>query len=150
MKIYSVTMKNLLHSFVAIALSLCVYASSTSAQNLVHQTPGKLNNFKSTKSQIPSEYSSSSQSAGVSSSVPMDPLSALVSVPNASWTSIAGLFDLQSNGRGLHNIQVDPDNPNHIHVCAMTTTSVDPTDTNGSAYPSRRVLYAFSADGGAT
>lgn len=54
----------------------------------------------------------------------------------------------QSNGRSMHNIQVDPTNPNHIHalIQGMQNTSAD--DTVGLF--SRRLYYTYSTDAGVT
>jgi len=137
-------MKNLLR-----VVLLTVFSSSLSLAQIA-VPPANSNLFKNliAKRQVASEYSSGVESK--SYSVPSDPLSTLVSVPGANWTKVRGLFDLQTNGRGLHNIQVDPSNPLNIHICVMTTTSTDPSDTSGGAYPSRRVMYSFSSDGGTT
>jgi hypothetical protein len=75
--------------------------------------------------------------------------SSIISLPNSSYTGIGGNFDLQVHGRGLHNLQVDPSDPMKMHFCAMTTTSKLVSDTTGGNYPSRRIVYSYSSDGGA-
>jgi hypothetical protein len=75
-----------------------------------------------------------------------------VTVSGAKSTGITGKWYIQTQGQALHNIQVDPSNPNNIHACAMMATDLTlPDDTlEASFYPSRRVYYVFSSDGGAT
>ncbi|HWF43646.1 MAG TPA: hypothetical protein VG537_03290, partial [Candidatus Kapabacteria bacterium] len=58
-----------------------------------------------------------------------------------------GTWPQQSNSRGLHNIQVDPSNPNNIH--AVITANADLSGKN-TAVPDRRCYYTFSHDGGVT
>ncbi len=60
---------------------------------------------------------------------------------------ISTIWENQSNGRSLHNIQVDPDHPNNVHVVLMGTTGNAVTDT-ANAYPTRRCMYTFSSDAG--
>jgi hypothetical protein len=144
-------MKTLIQSITLFAL--LIFVSIAPAQNILRRVPTTFDNSKfSFKQHSTSEVGqpSISQGQGKHSSFPLDPLSSLVAVPNASSMGINGLFDLQTNGRGLHNIQIDPSDPNKIHCCVMTTTTTDPSDTNGSAYPSRRVMYTYSGDGGIT
>lgn len=80
--------------------------------------------------------------------VPSDPLPPLVSVPGATWVGIKGYYDLQTNRSGLHNIQVDPENPNNIHAAVMSAFDVTVDDTVAQTYSQRRVYYVFSSDGG--
>jgi 3D (Asp-Asp-Asp) domain-containing protein len=85
-----------------------------------------------------------------SATFPADPLSALVAAPGADYIGIRSHYYLQTNGRGLHNIQVDPDAPNQIHAVIMATSSNSDNDSVGGAFESRRVYYTYSSDGGAT
>lgn len=71
-------------------------------------------------------------------------------VAGAVFTGVAGTYDRQTNGGPLHNFQIDPSNPQRIHAAIMTTISNLPADTAGFAYPSRRVMYINSTDGGLT
>lgn len=127
--------------------------SNIFAQSSLRRAPGKSASANASMKQVSVNELGIVAETGQhenNSSTPFQPLSPLVSVSNASFTGISGLFDLQSHGRGLHNIQIDPTNPLKIHACAMTTISSDPADTNAQAYPSRRIIYSFSSDGGVT
>ncbi len=77
-----------------------------------------------------------------------DPLPASVSVPGADLIPVSGhLQQPQSDGRALHNIQVDPSNPMNVHAVIMELSSDYVKDSN---LLSRRVYYTFSSDGGKT
>jgi hypothetical protein len=65
-------------------------------------------------------------------------------------TGVSGTYDRQTNGGPLHNFQIDPSNPQRIHAAIMSTIANTTADTIGFAYPSRRVLYINSTDGGTT
>ena len=62
-------------------------------------------------------------------------------------TNISGFWDLQSNGGAVNYIEMNPSNPDFIHVAMMEST--DSTDAI-SVSMSRRVFYNFSYDGGTT
>ncbi len=84
--------------------------------------------------------------ARVSTRSEFQPLSTEVAVAGADSLPITGhLEQTQSDGRGLHNIQVDPSNSQNVHAVIMELISADPKDTN---LTSRRILYTFSSDGG--
>ncbi len=79
---------------------------------------------------------------------PMQVLSNGVSIVGADSLPIWGHFQQQqSDGRALHNIQVDPSNPLNVHAVVMEETSTNPSDT---FFSYRRLLYSFSSDGGHT
>ncbi len=83
-----------------------------------------------------------------SSGAPLQPLSSAVSIPGADSLPISGhLQQPQTDGRALHNIQVDPSNPLYVHAVITELSSDWVHDTN---LLSRRVYYTFSSDGGHT
>jgi hypothetical protein len=60
-------------------------------------------------------------------------------------TKISGFWDLQSNGGAINYIEMNPANPDNIHIAMMVSIdSVDPVAVSMS----RRVFYNFSYDGG--
>jgi hypothetical protein len=60
-------------------------------------------------------------------------------------TNISGFWDLQSNGGAINYIEMNPSNPDLVHVVMMASTdSIDPI----SVSMSRKVFYNFSYDGG--
>ncbi|GEM_PF-2301004 len=80
------------------------------------------------------------------------PLSPMISLPGTTLLPVTGTFPFQSNGKSLHNIQVDPSNTNNIH--AVIVSALDPSDADtgstAGAVPSRRCFYTFSSDAGKT
>jgi hypothetical protein len=62
-------------------------------------------------------------------------------------TNISGFWDLQSNGGAVNYIEMNPTNPDFIHVAMMASS--DSSDAV-SVSMSRRVFYNFSYDGGTT
>lgn len=82
--------------------------------------------------------------------VPSEPLSALVVPQGADPLGISTHYYVQSNGRALHNICIDPDDANKIHAVIMATTDNSNADSIKGEYPSRRALYCYSADAGKT
>lgn len=85
----------------------------------------------------------------VSSSVPSFPLSPSIAFPAGIDTlPVVGSFAFQSDGRPLHNIQIDPSNPMNIH--AIITDPTDPSAADTAQLLTRRCFYTFSSDGGAT
>jgi hypothetical protein len=62
-----------------------------------------------------------------------------------TYTTLSGYYDYQSNGGSVHYIRVNPATGN-IHVTYMMR--VDSADAATSA--TRRTMYAFSTDGGAS
>src|SRR5205085_8442923 len=70
-------------------------------------------------------------------------------IPGATPIGISGKYHVQSSHGGLHNIQVDPDDPMKIHALVMTALNVKITDTTTAAnFPQRNIYYTFSSDGG--
>jgi hypothetical protein len=62
-------------------------------------------------------------------------------------TNISGFWDLQSNGGAINYIEINPTNPDNVHIAMMASTdSIDPIGVSMS----RRVFYNFSYDGGNT
>ncbi len=60
-------------------------------------------------------------------------------------TGIYGYWDLQSNGGAVNYIEMNPTNPENVHVVMMIATD----SSSGTALStSRRVAYNFSYDGG--
>lgn len=83
--------------------------------------------------------------------IPLQPLSSVITIAGAVDIGLASKWHLTTNGQPLHNIQVDPDNAQNIHVCMMAALNVKVTDTTtANFFPQRRVYYTFSSDGGAT
>lgn len=65
--------------------------------------------------------------------------------PKGVETKIFGYWDLQSNGGAINYIEINPNNPNNIHVVSMISTD----SSSGTAVSmSRRIVYNFSYDGG--
>jgi len=86
-----------------------------------------------------------------SSSLPFNPLSSLISIPGAYDLGLLTKWHLATNGGPLHNIQIDPSNPLKIHACIMGAENVTPAQTvTANYYPTRRVYYFYSSDGGQT
>src|SRR5438128_7601753 len=69
------------------------------------------------------------QSPEQNNNFPNAPLSPMISVPGATPLGISGKWYTQGV-HGLHNIQVDPDNPNNIHAVVMTALNVTDNDTS--------------------
>lgn len=92
----------------------------------------------------------SRSSSAVNQNFPSDPMSALVSAQGANFIGVRTHYYVQTNGRALHNVQVDPDAPNNVHAAIMATSSNADADSIGGAYDSRCVYYVFSSDGGTT
>src|SRR5689334_5606811 len=68
------------------------------------------------------------------------PQAAQVTVNGATDVGITGKWYIQTARGGLHNVQVDPSNPNNIHMCAMQALNTQPSDTlDNSYYLNRRV-----------
>ncbi len=84
-------------------------------------------------------------------SFPSSPLSALVSIPGATPLGVSGRWFTQGV-HGLHNIQVDPDNPMNVHAVIMSATGVTGAGdtTTANFFPTRNTYYTFSSDGGVT
>jgi len=68
--------------------------------------------------------------------------------PGVDSLPLVGSFAFQSDGRPLHNIQIDPSNPLNIH--AVITDATDPSAKDTALLLTRRCLYTFSSDGGLT
>src|SRR4051812_11305177 len=64
------------------------------------------------------------------------PLSPMVVVQGADVLPVTGVWEQQSNGRALHNIQVDPSDPNKIH--AVITGTTDNEFSTDKSWPNRR------------
>ncbi len=60
---------------------------------------------------------------------------------------IAGTWPQQSNSRALHNIQVDPTDPNKIHA---VITGMTDNSGNDIGSLTRRAMYTYSTDAGKT
>lgn len=91
---------------------------------------------------------SSSPTVG-QSGFPSSHFSNLLSVPNADVLPISSRYDVAANGRALHSLAVDPDDPMKLHFIAMVLTDNTAADTAApNAFSSRRVVYSYSSDGG--
>jgi hypothetical protein len=138
-------MKNLLRFGFILALlfiSISLFAQSTNNRFLIEKGSKAFG--------LENKGENSSQQLNYSS-FPTSPLSALVSVPGAVDIGISGKYHTQTGRGGLHNIQVDPDNPQKIHVVVMTALNVKNSDTTtANNYPQRNIYYTYSADGGIT
>lgn len=76
-----------------------------------------------------------------------NPLSPTIALPSGQdQIPVSGWWTQQSNGRALHNIQVDPSDPNKIHVVITGNTTFDVSDTTDAA--SRVCYYCYSSDRG--
>lgn len=74
-----------------------------------------------------------------------------VSVNGATQMSLKNWYSFQTSGRAIHNIQVDPSNPQRVHAVAMAEPNPGPQDTSATVvWPGRRVYYMFSSNGGST
>lgn len=136
-------MKTLTRAIVLIAI---VFAYATHAK-----TPSM--KFLDPKSRVPAQTKNlsdipSAAPTDINKTFPSDPLSALVAAPGANFIGVRSHYYLQTNGRALHNIQVDPDMPNQVHAIIMATSSNSDDDSVGGDYNSRRVYYTYSTDGG--
>jgi len=96
------------------------------------------------------ETSNALPTSTLNDNFPGSPLSPMYSVPGADKLPISSYYDVGTNSRSMHNLVVDPENPLRLHFISMVTTSQSPSDTVAGAYPSRRVQYTYSADGGVT
>lgn len=133
-----------------LAVGLLVIAGTSYSQSRTSKNfPSVATPMKYGNSGVMPEYRGSLTNEPTASAFPSSPLSSLVSIPGASSLGISGKWYTQGI-RGLHNIQVDPDQPNNIHAVIMTAPNVTLNDTIGSKFPTRNVFYTFSADGGAT
>lgn len=136
-------MKRYLYVFVAIAFC----ASLSVAQNRINTGLYSKQVAKS----LPSDNAAFISNGQPSSSVPFDPISSLVSIPGGYDLGLLTKWHLASNGGPLHNIQIDPSNPQKIHACIMAALNTTPAQTTtDSFYPNRRVFYFYSGDGGQT
>src|SRR5207248_408449 len=75
-----------------------------------------------------------------------NPLPATITVPGVDMIPVTSSFPWQSNGRALHNIQVDPSDPNTIHAVLTGTQILTAADT--ANLTSRRCFYTVSHDAG--
>jgi hypothetical protein len=74
-----------------------------------------------------------------------------IDVPGANQLSLRNWYPTHTNGRALHNIQVDPSNPRRVHAVIMGDPAPAEDDTSADAsWPGRRVYYMFTSDAGAT
>ncbi len=73
-----------------------------------------------------------------------------IAIPGAVFIGVSTKYHVQTNHGGLHNIQVDPLNPQRIHAVVMAAPNIGVADTVGGAYPTRNIFYVFSNDGGVT
>ncbi len=147
-------MNKLLRSFLLIAAISgaampAAHAQTTSASKKAKVNPSAVRATPSSQAHRPAP--SSEQVTPF-----LNPNSAPYAVPQGHdvegsiFTGVAGTYDRQTNGGPLHNFQIDPSNPQRIHAAIMSTTANTPADSVGFAYPSRRVLYINSTDGGMT
>jgi hypothetical protein len=65
--------------------------------------------------------------------------------PGTDSIPVASMWSEQSNSRALHNIQVDPSDPNKIHAVITGMTNVSGNDVGSLT---RRVFYTYSSDAG--
>jgi len=90
-----------------------------------------------------------SQGGNINSTTPILPLNPSVAMPaGLDSLPVQGSFAFQSDGRPLHNIQIDPSNPKNIHV--VITDATDPSAKDTAQLLTRRCYYTFSSDGGVT
>ena len=131
-------MKRILPSLAFITVLL--FATVTFAQIAAHIThPAK---------SFPSESITPSSHSPASNGFHFSPLSSSISLPGVSLLSFTGTLQAQADAKALHNIQVDPSNPNKIHAVIMSTT--DPSENDTATLYTRRCFYTFSNDGGKT
>jgi hypothetical protein len=139
--------KNIISCFLAV-FALVSFGSSVNAQFIAQSRSGVhgrgMAAYKTPP--VPSEHPVAGGS--VVSGIPSSPLSALVAVPSGlDSLPVSGSFQFQSDGRPLHNIQIDPDHPNQIH--AVITDALDPSAADTALLLTRRCFYTYSSDGGA-
>ena len=135
--------KYLLHLFIlagigVIALPIEAQHSSSVASKISCKIPSHV---------IPNERSAVS-SQSVYAALHSNPFPQSITVPGTDMMPVAGTFTFQSNGRSLHNVQIDPSNPLKMH--AVITGTIDQTDADTSQYATRRCFYCYSSDGGKT
>ncbi|MCC6864629.1 MAG: T9SS type A sorting domain-containing protein [Ignavibacteria bacterium] len=68
-----------------------------------------------------------------------------ITVGNEILTGISGFYDYKTNGETNEYIQVDPSNPDVIHVIDVQSDSLDAAGST-----TRKTRYSFSTDGGNT
>jgi len=138
-------MKNLFRVAFILMLSIAPYSLQSQTKNAAsHMKPRHglgMVSSESSKTTIPEVKDNNS--------FPADPLSSLITVPGATPLGISGKWYLQGV-HGLHNVQVDPDNPMNVHAVVMTALNVTTDTSTANFFPTRNVYYTFSADGGAT
>ena len=129
-------------------LTLFLSNSASQAQQTA-RTPSILRTPYGTRAIKAHSVSSEHAPFGSFSSMPNFPLSPDVALPpGLDSLPIRGSFALQSDGRPLHNVQIDPSNPLNIHV--VITDVLDPSAADTATLYTRRCFYTFSSDGGMT
>ncbi len=134
-------------------LGLLVASGSASAQQLSARRATSIETQRAVRRAVQGEMSGQASSSAPTSSATFfghnAELPASITLPGATPLNIGGKYDRQTNARALHNVQVDPENPMNIHAVVMTASGT-PADTIAYGFPSRRVYYTFSSNGGTT
>jgi hypothetical protein len=139
-----------MNRFSTLFLSAIFLFLSSSLFAQVKQTTGQSGAHQSYQTVRHAEYGNGTVTATPSNGFPDSHLSPQIVVPGADMLPISSHYDVGTNSRSMHNLIVDPDDPQKLHFMAMETTSNSPSDTVGGKYPSRRVAYTYSANGGKT
>jgi hypothetical protein len=76
-----------------------------------------------------------------------------IAIPGCYSMGMESKYQTQTDGRSLHNIQVDPSNPQNIHAVIMNAPNASTADTSGNnlgggQYLTRNCFYTFSSNGG--
>ncbi|MFI5263305.1 MAG: hypothetical protein ACHQM6_02180, partial [Candidatus Kapaibacterium sp.] len=136
--------------FSVVFFSLVFLSASSSFFAQIKQTTGQRGAYQPFQSVKHTEYGASSTTSTPYNGFPDSHLSPQITVPGADMLPISSHYDIGTNSRSMHNVIVDPDDPLKLHFMAMETTSNSPSDSVAGKYPSRRVAYSYSADGGKT
>jgi hypothetical protein len=127
-----------------VALALVAVSSAASVAQFAKTTSNTAHRWATEASNVRTHAGST---AAIARKFPSNPLSPMISLPSGQdMLPMNGWWTQQSNGRALHNIQVDPSNPSKIHVVVTGNTSFDVNDTASAG--SRVCYYCFSSDGG--
>lgn len=133
--------------FTACIILVSFIASFSFAQQQKSLNP---NGFNQAAPALPQGDFGAPSKASKSNNFPSAPLSSLASVTGANPLPISTKWENNTNGRSLHTLVRDPDDALKLHFVAMIAKDNSPNDTDGAKYPSRRIAYTYSSDGGVT
>lgn len=132
-------MSTLLRSFLLVLLA----CSTSAAQVTVRQTAKShdLTIERSEKARI--EGKQDIQFEGKASKLE-------ITVPGANPVGFTHQYGYQTTGRALHNVQVDPSNPDRVHGVFMANPNTTDADSANGTFPNRGVYYVYSSNAGAS